>query len=172
MTAPERRPKAAGFAIAALARWVGFLCLWLVIIGTELPDLLVGATAAAVATWTSLRLLPAATAWLRPVALARLVLRFVWQSAVAGVDVARRALDPALPLRTGFVRCPTRLVPSPARNTFCMIASLLPGTLPAGSDGDRTLVVHCLDVGQDVPAQMAEEEAMFVAALGGSTVDD
>jgi hypothetical protein len=31
--------------------------------------------------------------------------------------------------------------------------------------------VHCLDVGQDVPAQMAEEEAAFVAALGGKTGD-
>jgi hypothetical protein len=32
--------------------------------------------------------------------------------------------------------------------------------------------VHCLDFGQDVPAQMAEEEAVFVAALDGTVRHD
>ena len=155
----------------AVARWTGFLCLWLVIFGAGDPDLAVGAAAAAAATWTSLRLFPPGRLRLRPVALARLVLRFFAQSAVAGVDVARRALDPGLPLRPGFVRCPMRLAPGPARNAFCTMASLLPGTLPAGSDRGEALLVHCLDVDQDVPAQMAAEEAMFVAALGGSAGD-
>jgi hypothetical protein len=55
---------------------------------------------------------------LRPAALVRLGLRFVWQSAVAAADVARRALDPNLPLQPGFVLCPMRLAPGPARNAF------------------------------------------------------
>ena len=131
---------------------------------------LVAATAV-VATWTSLRLLPPG-ARMRPLALGRFALRFFGQSVVAGADVARRALDPRLPLHPGFARCPTRLPPGLARDAFCTIASLLPGTLPVGdADPSGALRVHCLDVGQDVPAQMAEEEAAFVAALGGRTRD-
>jgi multicomponent Na+:H+ antiporter subunit E len=110
-------------------------------------------------------LLPPAGARLRPVALARFGSRFFWQSAIAGADVARRALDPALPLRPGFVRCPTRLAPGSTRDAFCALSSLLPGTLPTGADQGGALLLHCLDVEQDVPAQMAEEEAAFLAAL-------
>jgi multicomponent Na+:H+ antiporter subunit E len=163
--------RAPGFAAAGFIRWVLFLCLWLVIFGVAAPDLVVGAATAAAATWTSLHLLPPGGAGLRPIALARLVLRFFWQSAVAGADVARRALDPRLPLRPGFVLCPTRLPPGSARSAFCTIASLLPGTLPAASDQGGALLVHCLDVEQDVPTQMAEEEATFRAALGRSSGD-
>jgi multicomponent Na+:H+ antiporter subunit E len=38
----------------------------------------------------------------------RLVGRFLWQSVVAGVDIARRVFDPRLPLNTGFVVYPVR----------------------------------------------------------------
>jgi multicomponent Na+:H+ antiporter subunit E len=153
---------------AALTRWLGFFCLWLVVAGSGLVDLLVGAVTAAAAAWASLLLLPPARGWPRPAPLARLVVRFLCQSAAAGADVAWRALDPALPLRPGFLRCPLRLAPGLARSAFCAFSSLLPGTLAAGSEPGGTLCVHCLDVGQDVPAQMAAEEAGFVAAFGGT----
>lgn len=157
----------AGAAGAAIARWLGFLCLWLALSGIEVVDFLVGAATAAVATWASLHLLPPARRWPRPLALASLVGRFLLQSAVAGADVARRALAPALPLRPGFVRCPLRLAPGSARSAFCAFSSLLPGTLVAGSE-PGALCLHCLDVDQDVPAQMRAEEAAFVAAAGGT----
>jgi multicomponent Na+:H+ antiporter subunit E len=171
VTTPGGDAGAVGFAAAAITRGAGFLCLWLAIFGAAVPDLVVGAAAAAAATWASLSLLPPRGTRLRPVAFVTLVIRFFAQSAVGGVDVARRSLDPALPLRPGFVLCPTRLAPSPARNAFCTMASLLPGTLPVGSDGGGALRVHCLDIGQDVPAQMAEEEAVFLAVLGERTED-
>jgi multicomponent Na+:H+ antiporter subunit E len=166
VTTSEDGERARGSGAAAVIRGVGFLCLWLIIFGADVPDLLVGAAAAAAATWTSLRLLPPGRTRLRPGALARLVVRFFAQSGVAGADVARRALDPALPLRPGFKLCPTRLPPGRAREAFCAMASLLPGTLPAGSDQGGALLVHCLDVEQDVAAQMAEEEDAFLAVLG------
>jgi multicomponent Na+:H+ antiporter subunit E len=155
---------------AAIARWAGFVCLWLVISRLDLAELLIGAVTAAGATWASLHLLPPGPGRLRPAALARLGLRFVRQSAIAGADVARRALDPRLPLRPGFVRVPLRVAPGVARNAFCALASLMPGSLPAGSD-NGALRVHCLDLGQDVPAQMSTEETIFLAALGRASGD-
>ena len=94
------------------------------------------------------------------------MLRFLYQSVIAGADVARRALDPRLPLRTGFVVYPVGLPEGPARNAFASLMSLLPGTVPTGTDDSGGLLIHCLDVGQPVAAQLAEEEALFVRAIG------
>jgi multicomponent Na+:H+ antiporter subunit E len=150
---------------AAIARWLGFLCLWLVLSGITVADLVVGGATAAAAAWASLQFLPPAMRWPRALALAKFIARFLWQSALAGTDVAWRALSPALPLRPGFRRCPLSLAPGSARSAFCAYSSLLPGTLVAGSEPDA-LRVHCLDVGQDVAAQMRAEEAAFLAAAG------
>ena len=147
------------------ARAAGFLAFWLVLFGPSPADLAVGVLAAALATWASLHLLPQGTGRVRPIALAGLVLRFLGQSIVAGMDVARRALDPRLPLHTGFVIYPARFPPGTARNVFTGLTSLLPGTVPAGEqNGD--LVYHCLDVDQPVTSQLAAEEAALARVIG------
>lgn len=147
-----------------LARGARFFGLWVVLIGLDPVDLAVGVAAAAAATWTSVRLLPPGSHRLRLAALPRLGLRFLWQSVVAGVDVARRAFDPRLPLRTGYVVYPVRFPRGPARNTFASVTSLLPGTVPA-DDNDEGLLYHCLDIGQPVLEQLATEEREFAKAL-------
>jgi multicomponent Na+:H+ antiporter subunit E len=149
-----------------LARTAGFLAFWLILSGFGPVTLLVGALAAVIATWTSLRLLPPGRWSFRPLALAKLVLRFLRQSIGAGIDVAWRALDPRLPVRSGFVVYETHLPPGPMRNAFCTMTSLLPGTLPSGSDESGRLVIHCLDITQPVAEQLAREEALLVRALG------
>ena len=166
------RPRAGAAAVirralfpAVVLRAIGFLGLWIVLAGVDIEDLPAAALAVVCATWTSLRLLPPGDARPSPAALARLAMRFLVQSAVAGVDVARRALDPRLPLRPGFVTYPVGFVPGPARNVFTTLTSLLPGTVPAGEDGGH-LVYHCLDIDQPVVSQLAAEEAALSRALG------
>jgi multicomponent Na+:H+ antiporter subunit E len=131
--------------------------LWSILAGAGVADLVVGAFAAALATWVSLRLLPATPGAFDPGAIARLGFRFLVQSVVAGVDVAWRAFHPRLPLRPGFVRYPARCPPGLFRNAFTALTSLQPGTVPAGGEGDAILY-HCIDVGQPVAAQLAAEE--------------
>jgi multicomponent Na+:H+ antiporter subunit E len=151
---------------AAMIRWLGCLGLWLILAGGGIVNLVVGAVTAAAGAWASLVLLPPAARWPRPIALVRLAARFLRQSVLAGVDVAWRALSPALPLRPGFRRCALGLAPGSARSAFCAYSSLLPGTLVAGSE-PGALRMHCLDIDQDVPAQLRGEEAAFLAAAGG-----
>ena len=129
-----------------------------------LPDIAVGALATACATIASLALLPPDEGRVRFVALLALVPRFVWQSLVAGFDVARRALAPGMPLATGFVDYRTGFPRGHARNNFATITSLMPGTLPCG-DGTDTIEFHCLDVGQPVADQLADEERRLSKAL-------
>jgi multicomponent Na+:H+ antiporter subunit E len=141
-----------------------FLGLWLILSGTDPADLPIGIAAAVAATWTSLHLLPPGTSRLSLAAIARLALRFLYQSVVAGADVARRALDPRLPLRPGFVAYPVSFPPGTARNVFATLTSLLPGTVPAGEENGK-LVYHCLDVDQPVASQLAAEETALARAF-------
>jgi multicomponent Na+:H+ antiporter subunit E len=154
--------------VAALARGAGFLALWVVLIGLDPVDLVVGVLTSSAATGVSLWLLPSGTQRLRVAALPRLALRFAWQSVVAGVDVAHRAFDPRLPLKTGFVVYPVRYPRGPARNAFASLTSLLPGTVPVWDDA-QGLLYHCLDVEQPVAEQLAAEEEAISRALPRTT---
>ncbi|MFO1050421.1 MAG: Na+/H+ antiporter subunit E [Geminicoccaceae bacterium] len=146
---------------AALLRGLAALGLWLLLYGDDLAGMAVGITVAAAAAWVSLRLLPPASARLRPLALGALGLHFLWQSVVAGVDVAWRALDPRLPLQPGYVTCRLRLAPGPWRSAFLALASLLPGSLPAEVAPDGRALIHGLDLRQPVAEDIAAAEARF-----------
>ena len=148
-------------------RAASFFALWLILSGADPAGLAAGVVAVVAATWTSMKLLPAGAWRVSPPAMGGLLLRFLQQSVIAGADVARRALDPRLPLRPGFVAYPVQLPPGASRNTFCTLSSLLPGTLPAGTDARDRLLVHCLDTGEPILAQLREEEMLLARATGG-----
>jgi multicomponent Na+:H+ antiporter subunit E len=152
--------------VPAAYRLAAFLALWVMLAGVEIADLAVGVMAAIASTVVSLQLLPAGAARLSPFALAKLALRLVWQSLVAGIDVARRALDPRLPLRPGFVTFSPRLPGRTALNIFCTLTSLAPGTLPSGEDDSGAIVIHCLDGGRPIAAHLAADEELLRCALG------
>ena len=146
-------------------RGTGFLLLWIVLIGAEPVQILVGSIVAAAATAVSLQLRPASRLRVRMLAMSRIALRLAGQAVVAGVDVAWRALAPAPGVRPGFVSHRLQLPPGPARDAFSALMSLLPGTVPAGLDARDELLVHCLDVDVPVEAQLAADEDRFLAAL-------
>jgi multicomponent Na+:H+ antiporter subunit E len=155
---------AGGWWSSAASRAAWFVCLWLVLAGADLGDTPAAAAAFAAATWTSLRLLEPSASRRSPRAIVQLVLLFLYHSVVAGADVARRALDPRLPLCPGFVAYPTGLSRGVRRNVFATLTSLLPGTVPTGEENGHILY-HCLDVEQPVLAELAAEEAALVRAL-------
>jgi multicomponent Na+:H+ antiporter subunit E len=153
---------ARGWSAVSRAAW--FSCLWFVLAGVDLGNVPAAIVAVAAATWTSLRLLEPNPSRRSLLAIVQLVLLFLYHSVVAGADVARRALDPRLPLHTGFVAYPTRLPRGVRRNVFATLTSLLPGTVPTG-EWNGQLFYHCLDVEQPILAELAAEEAALVRAL-------
>lgn len=156
------RPLARG---SAAARAGMFFALWIVLDQSAKPgNLAVGVLAALGATWVSMRLLPATSGRIRALRLVALLPRFLWQSLLAGIDVARRALAPRLQLQTGFVEYPVGLPRGAARNAFGLVSSLLPGSLPTGED-EAAIEYHALDTAQPVLEQLATEERVLAHAL-------
>ena len=174
------RPSTQVWARAALARGAGLLAFWLLLArpwggnagDAAWADLVVAVLATVAATWASLRLLPLAPGRIRFGALVRLAGRFLWQSLVGGVDVARRAFHPRLPLDPGYLAYPVRIPDGPRRDAFGALTSLMPGTLPVGTDADGALVYHCLDLRQPVSAGLARDEALMADVRGGERARD
>jgi multicomponent Na+:H+ antiporter subunit E len=154
----------------ALIRWALFLVFWSALIGVSPAALAVGVVAAGIATWASLQLLPPGPQGVRLGALIALLPRFLWQSLLAGWQVARLAFSPRLRLSPGFVSFRSAYPPGHLRNTFATIASLMPGTLPCG-ESETEIFFHCLDVEQPVLAELAEEEAAMSGVLGHGAAD-
>jgi multicomponent Na+:H+ antiporter subunit E len=153
---------------AALARGLAFLLLWLAVAGRKPSDLPVGVAVAVAATWASLILAPPSGGRLNISAALSFLIDFLRLSLTSGLDVARRALRVLPDLQPGVVEARVRLEPGFARNAFCVIASLLPGTLLTGfdPDDDHKGYVHGLDVRQPIAAELAAEEAFFMRTLG------
>jgi multicomponent Na+:H+ antiporter subunit E len=151
---------------AGLLRFGALLLLWVMIAGTDAVALPVGAAAAGLATWASLRLLPPAELWPRAEPLAMLLLRFPWQALRAGTEVAILALDPRRRPSPATIAWMPRLPPGDALDAFLAYASLLPGTLPAGEMADGFIAIHALDANADIAAAMTMEEARFARAFG------
>ncbi|MBS0641474.1 MAG: Na+/H+ antiporter subunit E [Acetobacteraceae bacterium] len=152
----------------AILRASAFLALWVVLAGVHAADLPAAVAAVVAATWVSFRLSPSTGGLLSLPGLIALMVRYPWQSLLAGIDVARLVFAPGLPLRVDTVVYTPRLPPGAARDAFLVYASTLPGTVPVvAADGSR-IVIHCLDAAQPVAEQMAAEEARFIRALGGA----
>lgn len=149
----------------AFSRGLCYAGFWLILLPSAKPaDLLLGALVTAAATWLSLRLLPPSCGGLRLGAALALLPHFLRESVRGGLDVARRALSPSMPLNPGFVTCPMQFAPGLARNSFASITSLMPGTLPVADDAGN-LMYHALDVGQPVVEQLCAEERLLARAL-------
>lgn len=148
-----------------LIRALLYFGIWIVIDQSAKPaNLAFGVLAAIAATWASMKLLPPAAGQVRLAALVLLLPRFLWQSLVAGIDVARRVFSPGLPLAPGFVQYRTGLPRGAARNAFEAISSLLPGSVPTG-ETETHIEYHALDVAQPVVEQLAAEEKAYAKAL-------
>jgi multicomponent Na+:H+ antiporter subunit E len=164
------------FNYATAARFGAYLALWTILIEFSVTNFAVGLLAAAWATWISVSLLPVCNRQFSPIGLVRFAVRLPWQALVAGADVARRALDPRMPLQPGLITYATRVESGPGRDAFRALMSLQPGTLPVSVGESDAMLIHCLDTSQPVAAQLAAEEALFAQIAGGgrtrSTRDD
>lgn len=79
----------------------------------------------------------------------------LWEIVKANLDVARRILDPRLPIRPGIVVIRTRLTHDLARMILANSITLTPGTFTLDVIGDR-LLVHWIDVRSEKTEEATE----------------
>jgi len=123
----------------------------------------IGVPAVLLALTSSLYLLPPMTmawsAWLKFIPF------FISRSLLGGIDVARRAFHPALPMAPDIVRIPLRLRSGLARVFMINTINLLPGTLSVSLE-QNLLKIHVLDKHQDFMSEILQVE-QYVSHLFG-----
>ncbi|MDH3716699.1 MAG: Na+/H+ antiporter subunit E [Planctomycetota bacterium] len=156
---------------SATVRFLPVVFFWWVLTGGDPASLTIGIPTVLLATIVSLWLSPPAPRVWRPNSLWRFVLfvhLFACYSLKGGVDVARRALSPGMPLAPAMLDYSLQLRDGTARVFFANIVSLLPGTLSSDIRGN-TLVVHVLDRSLPVFPQLQRLE-VAVAKVFGSPI--
>ena len=155
---------------ASLAfRVVIFALLWWILTEGAPNSWLIGAPVVLLAVLASEVLLPGIS-WSLPGAI-RFVPFFLWHSLHGGVDVARRALHPRLPISPELFDYRWRLPPGLPRVFMANTVSLLPGTLSAELD-EEYLRVHVLDQTGTFVTGLAVVEARVARLFGLSLVAD
>lgn len=154
------RARSAGLRTALLAGG------WWIVTEGDRSAVAFGVPLVLLALGASLSLSPAPAPRWSATGLARFVVVFVAGSLLGGVDVARRALAPTLPIAPGMMRFPLRLRTSPARRLFMCTLSLMPGTLCVSQEGDELLVHVLSDEGDGRSRTLRALEAHVARAVG------
>lgn len=147
------------------AGWAAPLALaWWVVVEGRPGSWLVGLPTVALAALVAAFAISPFQHSIRPAAILSFGWYFASQSVKGGVDVARRALAPSMPIAPGFVELTTSLPEGAARVLFADASSLLPGTLTVEVVADRVLV-HGLDAGPALLAAARQLEARVADLL-------
>jgi multicomponent Na+:H+ antiporter subunit E len=131
-----------------------FALLWLGLSGSlqDWPLALMFVTAAAVSS-----LILYAPIAFRPTGLVRFIPFFLVSSLHGGLDVARRAFSPAMPLQPGLIIHSLNILHPVAKVVFIWVVSLLPGTASVHLEDD-ILHIHVLDFSLDHQQKLRELE--------------
>ncbi|MBN1238596.1 MAG: Na+/H+ antiporter subunit E [Gammaproteobacteria bacterium] len=145
-----RRPTTSLFLTRVLVAGVGW---WVLTDGAvDWSWAAVGVPAIAASAWVSAALMPPIGWSWRGVG--RFAAFFLRESMLGGIDVARRALDPRMPLDPHLAREPLRMRTDTARVMVANTLGLLPGSLAVEVD-EEELLVHALDSGMRVDRSIA-----------------
>jgi multicomponent Na+:H+ antiporter subunit E len=148
---------ALGF-FASLLTWVlltGSVAADEVALGIVVSLVVMVAAGQRLALLSGLRLTPWA-----PLHLLRYLVYFFGQLARSNLDVARRVISPALPIRPELVEVRTRLTSDLGRMLLANSITLTPGTLTVEAEDDRMLI-HWID---STPGSDLESATRAIAA--------
>ncbi|MEW1936715.1 Na+/H+ antiporter subunit E [Dietzia maris] len=160
--------------LSAAGRFLGLVLLWWIIAGGDAAFWYYGLAAAALATAVSVRLLPPARPGLRPRAGRRsrpweipgLIAWFLWSALSGGIDVARRAFAPAMPIAPHVIRVPIGVRHPGGRRLALWMVNLMPGSLVI-DEGDEWADLHVLSDDLDIEASWRELNRRISRIAGG-----
>jgi multicomponent Na+:H+ antiporter subunit E len=140
-----------------------YILVWWILTDGVAASWWIGIPAIVLALMTSLYLLPpVAPAWSRWISF---IPFFISRSLYGGIDVARRAFHPNLPLTPAIIEYRLRLPEGLAQVFLINIINLLPGTLCA-SVNQNVVQIHVLDSGQDFMSELILVEEVVSGLFG------
>jgi multicomponent Na+:H+ antiporter subunit E len=148
-----------------LSRGGLFALLWWILADGAESSWWIGVPAVMVAVAASTLLLPPQP--FRWHELLRFAPLFLMRSLLGGIDVARRAYHPEVPIDPDIIAYPLTLPPGLPRVFMANTISLLPGTLSAGLDGD-VLQVHVLGGRKGLLAEIESVEKSVARLFAAS----
>ena len=86
----------------------------------------------------------------------RYIFVFFWEMVKANVDVAKRIIQPTIPINPGIVEVPTKLKSNVAKLALANSITLTPGTLTVDIIDDK-LYIHWIDVKSENPEENFRE---------------
>jgi len=149
-----------------LSRLILFSCLWLLLAGAQWKSPAVALLAISGGAFASLSLWPDGWPrihWKRVPALA---FYFFGRSLAGGIDVARRAFSPSLPVAPGFITYETRLGTNAGRVIFTWMIGLMPGSSSVDLDSRNRITVHVID-----PALSGREDLAILEDKLAAVID-
>jgi len=151
-------------------RGVLFLLIWHVLTNGNMQSWWIGVPAVLLAAISSILLVqPASFVWHR---FLRFIPFFQLHSLLGGLDVARRAYDPRMPISPKLIEFPLLLPIGLPRVFLINIINLLPGTLCV--DHDRNLLtIHVLDRRKEFLTELTilENKVAWIFALSLNTTE-
>lgn len=141
-----------------VARFFALALLWWALTEGDTYNLWFGLVVVIMATVGSIALQP--VTGFRPWYLASVGVFFVRESISGGIDVARRAFSPRMPIDPGFTEVTLRLPEGPARVFLANLLNITPGTVSVellpGS-----LRIHMLDIEMPIEQKVREMEVLM-----------
>lgn len=141
-----------------------FGLLWVILVEATLSALPYGAAVVPAVTFLSWHLVPPARHRLRLAPLLSALPRFLYLIFLGGVDVARRALRPAMPIDPDLIDRPLRSPTLPHATAMAYLYTLQPGSLAVGVRGG-CLRLHAINRTAPQPPTMPDIERRVAYGL-------
>lgn len=162
----DAKPRPADRTLPSLAMRSAVLAiLWWVLTSGNVSSLSFGLPLSIAAGALSLALAPPRATGFRLGGLIPYAIHFATRSVAGGIDVARRALAPSMPIDPVLIEYPVRLSGRAPRLIFANTISLLPGTLSARFK-NGALQVHALDDNQQARGELMLLETKVATLFG------
>ena len=151
------------FVHIGLFRAVLFASIWWILTDGVIGSWVIGGPVVVVATIVSLMMLPSSS-WSLP-QMVHFIPYFLWQSIRGGINVARIALHPRLPVSPVLYDHSLRLPPGLSRVIMANAVNLLPGTLSVELN-EEILCVHVLDKTGNYVEELILLENLILGIVG------
>lgn len=139
-----------------LSLFIVLYLLWILIAGADTSELILGGVVAFIVSYILADYVNASLGIGTIIKVILFIALFIPTLIVelikANIDVARRVLNPNLPLNPGFVKIPTEIKSDVGKLTLANSITLTPGTLSIDAD-DENVYIHWIDVSGTTPAE-------------------